>query len=101
MIRRGALLWRAAERAAEVGQRGRWAQRGRPAARRLAAAVPPGARVHLGCGPHRFDGWVNVDYDSRYRPDVVHDLRLGFPLAYGRLSAVYSEHVLEHFTLEE
>ncbi len=58
-------------------------------------AVPPGARVHLGCGERRIEGWLNVDLAGG-RADVVWDLRRPLPLAPGSVAAVFHEHFLEH-----
>jgi predicted SAM-dependent methyltransferase len=71
------------------------------ARRRLDRSIPPGARIHLGCGPNRLEGWVNVDIDRRSAADVRHDLRIGLPARAGTVSRVYSEHVFEHLELED
>jgi len=71
------------------------------AQRSLRRQIPPGSRIHLGCGPNRFVGWINIDIDSRSEADIVHDLRLGLPLLPGSASLIYSEHVLEHLTLAD
>lgn len=69
--------------------------------RRLDARLAPGARVQLGCGPNRFEGWVNVDFDRSYQAEMTLDLRVGFPAPAASVSFIYSEHVLEHFTLDD
>jgi predicted SAM-dependent methyltransferase len=68
--------------------------------RRL-APLPAGSRLHLGCGPNHFDGWINVDLDAAVRPDLRLDLRLGLPVPERSVSLIYSEHVLEHFSLAD
>lgn len=78
-----------------------WLVRRTASRARLTRLLPDGARIQLGCGPNRFEGWINVDVDRRYRPDVVHDLRLGLPARPGSAELIYSEHVLEHLTLAE
>lgn len=88
---------------------GALAQGGRAAghrSRRLLASrtlsrLPEEARVHLGCGKHLLPDWVNIDLDRSVGPDVVHDFRLGFPAPAGRLRLAYSEHVLEHLSLND
>jgi predicted SAM-dependent methyltransferase len=84
-----------------AGRHGRRAVVRRVAAARLAHRLAPGAKVQLGCGPNHFEGWVNVDLDRAVRPDVSVDLRGGFPAPARTLSRVYSEHVLEHFSLDD
>jgi predicted SAM-dependent methyltransferase len=71
-------------------------------ARALGAAnIASGARIHVGCGLVRFDGWVNLDLERGSRPDVLIDLRGGLPLKPKSVSRIYSEHVLEHFSLAD
>lgn len=60
-----------------------------------------GAKIHLGCGQNRFDGWVNIDIDRSVRPDVRVDLRGGFPAPPGSAVSIFSEHVFEHLTLDD
>jgi len=61
---------------------------------RFLQALP--VKLHLGCGPNRKDGWVNVDlFDSR--ADLQLDLREPWPFPDNCASYIYSEHVLEHF----
>jgi predicted SAM-dependent methyltransferase len=70
--------------------------------RALAAAnIAHGARIHVGCGSVRFDEWVNVDLERSSAADVLVDLRGGLPLKPMSVSRIYSEHVLEHFSLED
>ena len=69
------------------------------ARRRLDRVTAPGARLHLGCGPNRLDGWLNLDLDRRSAADVRHDLRDGLPGRPGTARRIYSEHVFEHLEL--
>lgn len=55
-------------------------------------------KLHLGCGPNRKDGWVNVDLlDSG--SDLQLDIREPWPFPGNSASYIYSEHVFEHFEL--
>lgn len=56
-------------------------------------------KLHLGCGARIEPGWTNIDLDS---PGATHlDLRQPLPYPDGSVDLIYSEHALEHFTLEE
>ena len=57
-------------------------------------------QLHLGSGGHPLDGWVNVDIIGM-GPDLYWDLRSGIPFPDGSASAVFLEHVCEHFTLTD
>ena len=57
-------------------------------------------RLHLGCGATRLDGWVNVDRVGS-RADLYWDLGRPLPFPAGSASAVFLEHVLEHFELSD
>lgn len=57
-------------------------------------------RLNLGSGPHRADGWTNVDRQAAYDPDVVASM-LDLPFPDGIASQVYAGHVLEHLTYDE
>lgn len=55
-------------------------------------------KLHLGCGPNRKAGWVNVDlFDAG--ADLQLDLREPWPFPDNSVSYIYSEHVFEHFEL--
>lgn len=56
-------------------------------------------RLHIGCGPRRLDGWVNVDSEPLPGVDEVLDIRGGLP--FKDAEAIYAEHFLEHLTLDE
>jgi predicted SAM-dependent methyltransferase len=53
-------------------------------------------RANLGCGPHKADGWVNVDRESG-RGDLQAELT-SLPFDPESLDAIYCGHVLEHLT---
>jgi predicted SAM-dependent methyltransferase len=54
--------------------------------------------LHLGCGPRRLPGWVNIDIFGMH-PDLHWDLRRGVPFPNDSADAVFLEHVIEHFPL--
>lgn len=67
---------------------------------RVERCEAPTLRLHLGCGPNKFPGWVNVDVEEAYEPDLVHDLSRGLPVDDGTVELIYSEHFWEHLRLD-
>jgi predicted SAM-dependent methyltransferase len=65
---------------------------GRLRARRYAGQR--GLQLHIGCGPNRKTGWVNID--AVRGADLRLDLRQRLPFADGSCALVYSEHFFEH-----
>ena len=57
--------------------------------------------LHIGCGANLLDGWLNSDYF----PDTSKAIHLNairrFPFDGGTFDYVYSEHMIEHVTLDE
>lgn len=53
-----------------------------------------GLKLHLGAGPRRLPGWLNVD---AHPAELAIDLRWGLPFADGAASHVFMSHTLEHF----
>lgn len=55
-------------------------------------------RINLGSGEdyRDGDGWINVDYNDRYAPDVVHDLNTRWPFPNNSFEYVLASHVFEH-----
>ncbi len=57
-------------------------------------------KLHLGCGTHALDGWVNLDLDAP-AADVHADLRQALPFPDATADWIFCEHVIEHITREE
>jgi SAM-dependent methyltransferase len=57
------------------------------------------ARLHVGCGRERLEGWVNIDFQAYPGVDVVADVTKG--LEFREAEAVYAEHFLEHLTIDQ
>jgi predicted SAM-dependent methyltransferase len=53
------------------------------------------AKLHIGCGHHPIDGWLNTDRD-RYRGAMRLNADKKFPFADGIFDYLYSEHMIEH-----
>ena len=66
-------------------------------AERLLAGDGP-LRLHLGSGTHRLEGWVNVDLLGM-PADLRWNVTRPLPCPDGAATAVFLEHVLEHFPL--
>jgi predicted SAM-dependent methyltransferase len=96
LVQRGSIwLGRRAGRAASAAH-ARWL-RGR--ARERLASHPEPRRLCFGSGAAPIPGWLNLDLAAG--ADVRLDLRFGVPLPDRSVERIYSEHVIEHFTLEE
>lgn len=65
----------------------------------LAASAVP--KLHIGCGPMLLRGWINSDMEPDIAKGVIYlDVTEPLPFPDGSLNYIYSEHVLEHVTLE-
>lgn len=70
----------------------------------IVAAAPRGTfpddelKLHVGSGPERLSGWVNIDSQTLPAVDVVADITEGLPFEGAK--AVFAEHFLEHLDLE-
>ena len=60
---------------------------------------PEGARLHVGCGRERLEGWVNIDFQAYPGVDLVADVTRG--LEFREAEAVYAEHFLEHLAIAQ
>lgn len=70
---------------------------------------PRGGLLNLGCGPHRFDGWVNADdyglkrrwREPAFRPDWMLDLTRAWRCPDNHWDGVFTEHVIEHVSYSQ
>jgi len=54
-------------------------------------------KLDLGCGVLKKEGYVSMDWDPAYKPDLVHDLNvLPYPFERNSFDLVEAFHVLEH-----
>ncbi len=54
-------------------------------------------KLHLGCGPHVFPGWINYDVEPG-AGGVARDLSRPLPHADGSVGYIFTEHFVEHVT---
>ncbi len=57
--------------------------------------------LNFGCGNRFAPEWTNIDFDARSPGVIQCNLLRGFPFRDKSFDAVYSSHVLEHFTLDQ
>ena len=55
-------------------------------------------RINVGCGNTRLPGYVNTDWDEKYKPDVVWNLNEAPPESLKEVTEIVCENVLEHCT---
>lgn len=53
--------------------------------------------LHLGCGPKRLPGFINIDGNFLHKTNLWLDLRNGLPFPDCTVASIYSCHVFEHF----
>lgn len=56
--------------------------------------------LQLGCGEHRFPGFLNTDSFLNKNVDLNIDLRFPLPLESERWKGIYAHHVVEHISYE-
>lgn len=58
-------------------------------------------KISLGSGGVRFDGWIHVDADPQWQPDICMDLRDALPFPDGAAAFLQSEDFIGQLTLDE
>lgn len=54
-------------------------------------------KLSLGCGIYKKEGYVNLDWDEKVKPDVVHDFnKFPYPFADNTFDFIEAIHVIEH-----
>lgn len=71
--------------------------------RKFAALAAKGGpvKLHVGCGRVRMPGWINLDNDAAFTPDVLWDLRAALPVPPRSVRYLYNEHLIEHLGAKE
>jgi predicted SAM-dependent methyltransferase len=60
----------------------------------------PDKKLNLGCGSDLKPGWINIDLFASHA-DLRLDLREEWPFADSSVNHVYSEHLFEHFEIDQ
>lgn len=60
---------------------------------------PAPYQLHLGCGSHHLDGWINIDFIRTPAVDLWWNIGWPVPLKDDSCQYIFHEHVLEHFEL--
>jgi len=55
-------------------------------------------KLHLGCGTHRLDSWINIDF---HPAQLAMDVRWGLPFPDASVAFAFMAHTLEHFYYQE
>ena len=59
-----------------------------------------GPRLHLGCGDHRLEDWVNVDVAKTFAAGLIADGSRCLPFPDGGFAFIHCEDLLEHLDFE-
>jgi len=58
-------------------------------------------KLNLGSGKDYLDGWINVDIEQKYNPDVVADITEALPFKTNSVSEIKAFDILEHVTKQQ
>jgi predicted SAM-dependent methyltransferase len=58
-------------------------------------------KINLGCGPYKQEGFINLDINHLWEPDIVRDVTKGLPFDSDSVQQVNAHHFLEHLTFED
>ena len=68
---------------------------------RLQRLPQPGSYVNIGAGRMPMPGFYNVDYLYTDRTHLTWDIRRPLPIGTGTIAGIFTEHCLEHLSLED
>ena len=58
-------------------------------------------KVNLGCGPYKSTGWINIDNNPNWEPEIVRDLTKGLPFDNDSIDLIAAYHFLEHLNKDD
>jgi SAM-dependent methyltransferase len=53
-------------------------------------------KLNIGCGPYKQNGYINIDKNKVWEPDVVLDITNGLPYEDNTIDEIMAHHVIEH-----
>lgn len=54
-------------------------------------------KLNIGSGEDYKKGWINLDYNTKYKSDIIHNLdKFPYPFKKEEFDYIYCSHVLEH-----
>lgn len=53
-------------------------------------------KLNIGCGFKKLDGYINIDENEKWSPDIVRDVNKGLPFSDNTIDEIYSNHFVEH-----
>ena len=53
-------------------------------------------KINIGCGPYPQEGYINIDINPLWNPDIVRDVQKGLPFDDSSVGEVLASHSLEH-----
>ncbi|RLC84134.1 MAG: hypothetical protein DRJ03_15090 [Chloroflexi bacterium] len=53
-------------------------------------------KLNLGCGPNKFESFINIDQSPTFSPDMQFDLEQPWPIDSNSVDFIYASHILEH-----
>jgi predicted SAM-dependent methyltransferase len=56
-------------------------------------------RLHIGSGPHRIEGWINIDSQEYPGVDRLLDVTQGLP--FEEVELIFAEHFIEHLAYDD
>lgn len=59
-------------------------------------------KINLGCCQWKLDGFINIDIDPQWKPEIVADITKGLPMFEDNsVDEIYAGHFLEHLDMYE
>ncbi len=58
-------------------------------------------KLHLGCGPEKRDGWINVDTQAEVKPDIVSSVESLPMFPNSSVDVIEANHLFEHLTFDQ
>jgi len=53
-------------------------------------------KLNIGCGRNKKEGYINIDKNPVFEPDIIRDITRGLPFNDDSIDEIYTSHCLEH-----